>query len=145
MTTHAHRDRVAAMMERLHDDTTEFFSRLDGGGRFREDRWERPGGGGGVARVLTEGATFEKAGINRSAVRGVLPPGAAQRLGARLASGGETLFYATGVSLVVHPRSPMVPTVHLNVRYFDLTDLEGAARRVARRWDRSHADLSVPG
>jgi coproporphyrinogen III oxidase len=125
VTAPALRDRVAAMMERLHDDTTEFFTRLDGGGSFREDRWNRPGGGGGVTRVLIDGTTFEKAGINRSAVSGVLPPGAAQRLGARLASGGETLFYATGMSLVVHPRSPMVPTVHLNVRYFDLTDLEG--------------------
>jgi coproporphyrinogen III oxidase len=125
VTSHPLRDRVAAMMERLHDETTEFFARLDGGGGFREDRWERPGGGGGVARVLAEGTTFEKAGINRSAVSGVLPPGAAQRLGARLAWGDETLFYATGMSVVVHPRSPMVPTVHLNVRYFDLTDLEG--------------------
>jgi coproporphyrinogen III oxidase len=113
-------------MERLHDETTAFFTRLDGGGAFREDRWDRPGGGGGVARVLTDGTTFEKAGINRSAVTGVLPPGAAQRLGARGASSEETLFYATGVSLVVHPRSPMVPTVHLNVRYFDLSDAEGA-------------------
>jgi coproporphyrinogen III oxidase len=121
------RERVSALMERLHDETTAFFTRLDrgGGGAFREDRWDRPGGGGGVARVLTEGTTFEKAGINRSAVSGVLPPGAAQRLGARVTSGEETHFYATGVSLVAHPRSPMVPTVHLNVRYFDLTDGDG--------------------
>jgi coproporphyrinogen III oxidase len=121
------RERVSALMERLHDETTAFFTRLDrgGGGTFREDRWDRPGGGGGVARVLTEGATFEKAGINRSAVSGVLQPGAAHRLGARVTGGEETHFYATGVSLVAHPRSPMVPTVHLNVRYFDLTDAEG--------------------
>jgi coproporphyrinogen III oxidase len=126
VSAHPLRERVAALMERLHDETTAFFTELDGGGRFREDRWERPGGGGGVARVLTDGTTFEKAGINRSAVSGVLPAGAAQRLGARLASSGETLFYATGMSLVVHPRSPMVPTVHLNVRWFDLTDPGGA-------------------
>jgi coproporphyrinogen III oxidase len=119
------RERVAAELERLHDETTTFFTRLDGGGCFREDRWDRPGGGGGVARVLTEGSTFEKAGINRSAVSGVLPAAAAQRLGGRVAADGETLFYASGVSLVVHPRSPMVATVHLNVRYFDLTDQDG--------------------
>ncbi|HET6580077.1 MAG TPA: oxygen-dependent coproporphyrinogen oxidase [Gemmatimonadales bacterium] len=119
------REQVAALMERLHDDATAFFTRLDGGGEFREDRWDRPGGGGGVARVLTEGVTFEKAGINRSAVTGVLPPGAAARLGARAATGEETAFYATGVSLVVHPRSPMVPTVHLNVRWFELGDAAG--------------------
>ncbi len=122
------RARVAGLLEQLHDDTTAFFTRLDRGGTFREDRWDRPGGGGGVARVLTGGTTFEKAGINRSAVSGRLPPGAAQRLGARVAADDETTFYATGVSLVVHPRSPMVPTVHLNVRYFDLTDAAG--RRV---------------
>ena len=126
MSAHPLRDRVAALIERLHDETTAFFTGLDGGGRFREDRWERPGGGGGVARVLTEGATFEKAGINRSAVSGTLPPGAAQRLGARLGSESESLFYATGMSVVVHPRSPMVPTVHLNIRWFDLSDPDGA-------------------
>jgi coproporphyrinogen III oxidase len=122
------RERMAGLMERLHDDTTAFVTRLDGGGRFREDRWERPGGGGGVARVLSGGAAFEKAGINRSTVSGTLPPGAAQRLGARVQGMEETLFFATGVSLVVHPRSPMVPTVHLNVRYFEIGDESGTAR-----------------
>ena len=125
MTVNPVRERVAALMAQLHDETTAFFTGLDRGGEFREDRWDRPGGGGGVARVLTDGATFEKAGINWSAVTGKLPPGAAARLGARVQSGEETHFYATGVSLVVHPRSPMLPTVHLNVRYFDLTDPAG--------------------
>jgi coproporphyrinogen III oxidase len=119
------RERVAALMGQLHDETTAFFVGLDRGGEFREDRWDRPGGGGGVARVLTDGAAFEKAGINLSAVTGKLAPGAAARLGARVQGGEETHFYATGVSVVVHPRSPMVPTVHLNVRYFDLTDPAG--------------------
>jgi coproporphyrinogen III oxidase len=119
------REQVAGLMERLHDETTAYFAGLDRGGQFREDRWERPGGGGGVARVLTEGTTFEKAGINRSAVSGVLPPGAAQRLGAKVHGVEEMHFFATGVSLVIHPRSPMIPTVHLNVRYFDLTTPAG--------------------
>jgi coproporphyrinogen III oxidase len=109
----------------LHDELTSFFGRLDRGGTFTEDRWERPGGGGGIARVMTDGITFEKAGINRSAVMGVLPEAAARRLGGRGAVQGATNFFATGVSLVVHPRSPKVPTVHLNVRYFELTDDEG--------------------
>jgi coproporphyrinogen III oxidase len=133
------RERVAGLMQRLHDDTTAFFTRLDGGGVFREDRWDRPGGGGGVARVLTDGVTFEKAGINRSAVSGVLPAAAIQRLGARVAGGQEARFYATGVSLVVHPHSPMVPTVHLNVRYFDLTDDEG---RTLDAWLGGGTDLT---
>ena len=109
----------------LHDELTSFFGRLDHGGTFAEDRWERPGGGGGVARVMTDGVTFEKAGINRSAVLGELPELAARRLGGNGAAAGATHFFATGVSLVVHPRSPMVPTVHLNVRYFELTDEHG--------------------
>jgi coproporphyrinogen III oxidase len=125
VTAHPVRERVAALMARLHDEMTDCFTRLDRGGRFREDGWDRPGGGGGIARVLTDGATFEKAGINRSVVTGQLPPGAAARLGARAQGGEEPTFYATGVSLVVHPRSPMVPTVHLNVRYFELTDPAG--------------------
>jgi coproporphyrinogen III oxidase len=109
----------------LHDELTSFFGRLDRGGTFTEDRWERPGGGGGVARVMTDGVTFEKAGINRSAVMGELPASAAKRLGGQGAATGTTHFFATGVSLVVHPRSPKVPTVHLNVRYFELTDEHG--------------------
>ncbi len=109
----------------LHDELTALFGRLDQGGTFLEDRWERPGGGGGVSRVLIEGTTFEKAGMNRSTVMGVLPEAAARRLGGKGAAEGSTEFFATGVSLVVHPRSPMVPTVHLNVRYFELVDGNG--------------------
>ena len=133
MSGPAVRAHVAALMERLHDDTTEFFTGLDRGGQFHEDRWDRPGGGGGVARVLSEGTTFEKAGINRSAVSGVLPASAAQRLGARVTGTEELQFYATGMSLVIHPRSPMVPTVHLNIRYFDLTSLSGETLDAMRR------------
>ena len=121
----ARRGRVAEYVESLHEETTEFFEELDGGGRFREDRWSRDGGGGGVSRVLTDGETFEKAGVNRSIVEGTLPPGIAQRLGARAALEGETGFFAAGVSVVVHPRSPMIPTVHLNVRYLEIVGPSG--------------------
>ena len=88
-------------------------------------RWERPGGGGGVARILAEGQTFEKAGVNRSVVEGQLPGGMAHRLGAAVPGDSESRFFAAGVSLVIHPRSPMVPTVHLNVRYFELAGVDG--------------------
>jgi coproporphyrinogen III oxidase len=74
---------------------------------------------------MTDGVTFEKAGVNRSAVMGELPEAAAKRLGGRGAAEGATGFFATGVSLVIHPRSPMIPTVHLNVRYFELADAQG--------------------
>ena len=114
------RGQVDTWFERLHDQTTDLFTKLDGGGSFREDRWNRPGGGGGVSRVLSGGTTFEKAGVNRSSVEGALDPQLAQRIGAR-ATGLEPLsFSVSGLSLVIHPRSPLVPTVHLNVRYFEI-------------------------
>ncbi len=125
LSTESRRAEATRWIAGLHDELTSFFGRLDAGGTFIEDRWERPGGGGGVARVMTDGVTFEKAGINRSAVMGELPELAARRLGGRGATAGATHFFATGVSLVVHPRSPKVPTLHLNVRYFELTDESG--------------------
>jgi coproporphyrinogen III oxidase len=121
----ARRGDASRWIAGLHDELTALFGHLDGGGVFREDRWERPGGGGGVARVMLDGHLFEKAGINRSVVDGVLPAEAARRLGGRGAAAGSTHFFATGVSMVVHPRSPMVPTVHLNVRYLELSDQNG--------------------
>jgi coproporphyrinogen III oxidase len=118
------RQRVSSWIERLHDDTTEFFTALDGSGSFREDRWDRTGGGGGVSRVLANGAVFEKVGVNRSAVEGLLEPQLAQRIGAR-ASAEPMNFFATGLSLVAHPGNPKVPTVHLNVRYFEVSRASG--------------------
>lgn len=128
MSGSSFRDQVSARIVALHDGVTALLQGLERDGRFGEDRWERPGGGGGVSRVLTSGTVFEKAGVNRSAVYGLLSPALAQRLGARppLAGAGEEAhFFVTGVSLVAHPRSPMVPTVHLNVRYFELSGARG--------------------
>jgi coproporphyrinogen III oxidase len=133
------RAAAAAWIERLHDDVTAFVSRLDGGGAFEEDRWDRPGGGGGVTRVLAGGRTFEKAGVNRSAVNGELPASLAQRLGAELPSAPGAHFFVTGMSVVVHPQSPMVPTVHLNVRYFEVTSAAGG---VLDAWIGGGTDLT---
>jgi coproporphyrinogen III oxidase len=83
----------------------------DGPGKFRSDRWQRPGGGGGLTRVLVDGAVFEKAGVNTSAVRGELKPEFAATL-----PGDGLRFFATGISLVLHPKSPRIPTVHANFR-----------------------------
>jgi coproporphyrinogen III oxidase len=115
------RDWMTARIEELHDQATALISGLERGGAFVEERWDRPGGGGGVSRTLSQGTTFEKAGVNRSAVEGVLVPQLAQRLGAHAPITEPTRFFVTGLSLVVHPRSPMIPTVHLNVRYFEIT------------------------
>jgi coproporphyrinogen III oxidase len=110
---------MAAWSEESHDWITAFFEKADGEGRFREDSWERPGGGGGWSRVLTDGDTFEKVGVNRSVVHGALTDDLARRLLLRDDSQGR--FFATGVSVVCHPRSPLIPIVHLNVRYFHLS------------------------
>lgn len=109
----------------LHDEISAYFEQLDGGAVLREDRWDRPGGGGGVSRVMVDGAVFEKGGVNRSVVHGTLPREAVARLGGALPAGPSADFFATGVSLVFHPRNPHVPTVHLNVRYFELAEPDG--------------------
>ncbi len=95
----------------------------DGGGRFREDPWERPGGGGGRTRVLSEGRVFEQAGVNFSHVRGDQLPRAATAHRPELAG---RRFQAMGVSLVIHPRNPYVPTSHANVRFF-IAERDGEA------------------
>jgi coproporphyrinogen III oxidase len=104
-------DRVAEYVRGLQDRITQQIEALDGGATFREDAWEREGGGGGRARVLEGGALFEKAGVNWSDVHGEL----SEELAAQLPGEGRA-FRATGVSLVFHPRTPMVPAVHANFR-----------------------------
>lgn len=95
----------------LQDDICAALERADGA-RFREDHWTREGGGGGRSRILEEGQLFEKAGVNTSTVFGELNEGFARRL-----QGDGTHFFAAGLSMVLHPRSPLVPTVHANIRY----------------------------
>ncbi len=94
----------------------------DGSGTFDEDRWSRPEGGGGRSRVLTEGGVFEQAGVNYSRVSGTHLPASATAHRPELA--GRS-FQAIGVSLVVHPRNPYVPTTHCNIRFF-LAEKPGA-------------------
>jgi coproporphyrinogen III oxidase len=85
------------------------------GGVFREDLWERPEGGGGRSRVISEGEVFEKGGVNFSSVTGERLPASATAHRPELAG---RHFQAMGVSLVMHPRNPYVPTSHANVRFF---------------------------
>jgi coproporphyrinogen III oxidase len=103
-------DAVAFFLA-LQDQIVAGLQTLDGQ-RFHEDSWQRPGGGGGRSRVLADGGLFEKAGVNFSDVFGSMRPELARSL-----PGDGTDFRATGVSLVLHPRSPRVPTVHANLRF----------------------------
>jgi coproporphyrinogen III oxidase len=122
------RGRCASCFQELQDRICIALENLDGRQRFREDLWQRPGGGGGRTRILVEGCVLEKAGVNFSEVFGQL----AEPLAAQLPGEGRN-FTATGISLVLHPRSPMVPTVHANFRFLT---------RGSRAWFGGGADLT---
>ena len=96
----------------LQDEICMSLEAMDGHGRFKEDTWERPGGGGGRSRVIL-GQHIEKGGVMFSAVHGEMPEAIAKSL-----SLPENNFSATGVSIVLHPKNPWVPIIHMNVRYF---------------------------
>ena len=104
-------DRAAKFFSELQTDICRALADVDGSVEFTADAWQRPGGGGGVARVLEGGALFEKAGVNWSSVDGELP----DELADQMPGDGRT-FRASAISLVLHPRSPMVPTTHANFR-----------------------------
>jgi coproporphyrinogen III oxidase len=104
-------DRAAKFYSELQGELCRALADADAGTDFTTDAWQRPGGGGGVARVLEGGAVFEKAGVNWSNVDGELPAEIADHM-----PGHGRTFRACGVSLVLHPRSPMVPTTHANFR-----------------------------
>jgi coproporphyrinogen III oxidase len=92
----------------------------DGKGKFISDHWKRSGGGGGITRVIANGNVIEKGGVNFSAVWGVTPDPVLKSM--QLESAEPPDFFATGVSIVLHPFSPMVPIIHMNVRYFEMTN-----------------------
>ena len=114
-------DAVRTYLLQLQDSICAALEREDGSGHFQEDPWTRPEGGGGRSRVMSAGAVFEKAGVGFSHVTGTSLPASATATRPELA--GKS-FQALGVSLVLHPLNPYVPTVHLNVRFF--TAGEGA-------------------
>lgn len=101
----------------LQDQICQSLEQADGKGKFQEDKWERPGGGGGRTRAITEGNVIEKGGVNFSAVHGPTPEKILSALKLEAAD-----FFATGVSIVMHPVSPMVPIIHMNVRYFEMSN-----------------------
>jgi coproporphyrinogen III oxidase len=149
--------RVRSYLLQLQDSICDALAEEDGGADFLSDEWQRPEGGGGRSRVLTEGAVFERAGVNFSHVHGAsLPPSASA---SRPEIAGRS-FQAMGVSLVIHPRSPHVPTSHANVRMFvaekpgeppvwwfgggyDLTPYYGN-REDCKSWHQVAADACAP-
>lgn len=104
----------------LQDSITSKLEQVDGKAVFREDIWKRAEGGGGRTRVIENGNVFEKGGVNISKVHGPLAPAMQQYFKV-----GNVNFFACGLSLVLHPKNPIVPTVHANWRYFEMYDKDG--------------------
>ncbi len=110
------RQQARTLVMKLQDDICAGLELTDGLGKFKEESWDRPEGGGGRSRVMSEGEIFEQGGVNFSEVEGTeLPPSI---LNQRPEAKGHSWF-ATGTSMVLHPRNPYLPTVHLNYRYFE--------------------------
>jgi coproporphyrinogen III oxidase len=117
-------DQVKDYLQSLQNRIVAELEQLDGSGVFRRDAWDRPGGGGGLSCILSDGAVFEQAGVGFSHVFGDELPPSASNMRPELA--GKD-FQAIGVSLVIHPRNPYVPTTHANFRYFSAGDPDSDA------------------
>lgn len=110
---------IVEFFKGLQDNICASLEALDGKVEFHEDPWDRPEGGGGRSRIIENGKAFEKGGVNFSHVHGPLPE--VLKSETRNASS----FHATGVSIVIHPQNPLVPVIHMNVRYFEMPPEEG--------------------
>ena len=128
-------EKMRARMERiimgLQGELCRALQGVEKEQQFRVDRWTREEGGGGVTCVVQDGAVFEKAGVGVSVVHGMIPPTAVAQMNARgkqLPEGQEMPFFACGISSVIHPRNPHVPTLHFNYRYFEVEESPGKTR-----------------
>ena len=121
-------------IENLQNQITSKLESIDGKAAFHEDLWTRNEGGGGRTRVIQNGEVFEKGGVNISKVYGPLPKAMQTYFNV-----GDVDFFACGLSLVIHPKSPMVPTVHANWRYFEMYDKEG---HIIDQWFGGGQDLT---
>jgi len=111
------KESITNWFKELQDNICNSLEEIDGKSKFQEDQWKREEGGGGRTRLISDGNVFEKGGVNFSAVHGPTPEKILQALNLK-----EANFYATGVSIVIHPESPFVPIIHMNVRYFEMSD-----------------------
>ena len=111
------KEEVAERYKQIQDEICKGLERADGSGKFEEELWERNGGGGGRTRIMQNGNLIEKGGVNFSAVHGILPEAVKKAFNVT-----EDEFFATGVSIVIHPNHPLVPIIHMNIRYFELNE-----------------------
>ncbi|MFI5205169.1 MAG: oxygen-dependent coproporphyrinogen oxidase [Flavobacteriales bacterium] len=108
------REQIADEFKKIQNEICSGIELLDGKGKFSEDRWNREGGGGGISRVIAGGDLLEKGGVNFSEVHGIPPNVLKEEFK------DATNFFATGVSIVLHPHNPLVPIIHMNIRYFEV-------------------------
>lgn len=111
------KQRIEESYKQIQDEICFALERLDGKAKFVEENWNRDGGGGGRTRIIQNGNIIEKGGVNFSAVHGKLPEVVKKSLAV-----DEDDFFATGVSIVIHPNNPHVPIIHMNIRYFELNE-----------------------
>lgn len=111
------KEEIAEIYKTIQDEISTSLAALDGKSSFEEENWTREGGGGGRTRIIQHGDIFEKGGVNFSAVHGQLPEPIKKAFGV-----DEEDFFATGVSIVIHPNHPLVPIIHMNIRYFELNE-----------------------
>src|SRR5690606_2658684 len=111
------KDKISQDYKTIQDEICRGLEALDGKGVFKEEIWEREGGGGGRTRIIQQGDLIERGGVNYSSVFGRLPDPVKKAFGV-----DEDDFFATGVSIVLHPHNPFVPIIHMNIRYFELND-----------------------
>lgn len=106
---------IADWFKSLQDEICTNLEQIDGQSQFEEDEWKRPGGGGGRTRIIRNGSVIEKGGVNFSAVHGETPD---QILNALKLE--KSNFFASGVSIVLHPKNPWMPIIHMNIRFFEM-------------------------
>ncbi|XP_022089912.1 oxygen-dependent coproporphyrinogen-III oxidase-like [Acanthaster planci] len=119
----AMKSRMELFIMKIQADLCRTLEEIEGEKKFLVDRWERQAGGGGVTCLMEDGRVFERAGVNVSVVSGNLTSKAVAQMksrGKKLEEGKMLPFFAAGVSCVIHPRNPMVPTLHFNYRYFEV-------------------------
>ena len=130
------KEQISADYQQIQDEICAALEQVDGKAKFEEELWEREGGGGGRTRIIQNGNIFEKGGVNFSAVHGQLPENMRKALQVELDD-----FFATGVSIVIHPNHPMVPIIHMNIRYFEMPSSFGGENKPLR-WFGGGIDLT---
>jgi len=130
------KEQISADYQQIQDEICAALEQVDGKARFEEELWEREGGGGGRTRIIQNGDIFEKGGVNFSAVHGQLSENMKKALQVE-----SDDFFATGVSIVIHPNHPIVPIIHMNIRYFEMPSSFGGESKPVR-WFGGGIDLT---